>query len=195
MKRLSEGSDVAKEVFNDALKETMAALRTKVEEDTNDLLAKIPSAGGNISIRFLENRIAFVDESGRVQDDANLGAILSGAYCFVSSLASLGSMEPVLVADSPVTGMDSFTTEGWVKAIWPFFKQAVFIMTPGERGIILSGPQGIGRAGLEALDHFVVVKRSDEDMATGVPQTGIMEVHAGNEVFFNYAMALQEVKR
>ena len=195
LKRLSEGSDVAKEVFNDALKETMAALRTKVEEDTNDLLAKIPSAGGNISIRFLENRIAFVDESGRVQDDANLGAILSGAYCFVSSLASLGSMEPVLVADSPVTGMDSFTTEGWVKAIWPFFKQAVFIMTPGERGIILSGPQGIGRAGLEALDHFVVVKRSDEDMATGVPQTGIMEVHAGREVFFNYAMALQEVKR
>jgi hypothetical protein len=143
----------------------------------------------------MENRIAFIQETGRVQDGANQGAILSGAYCFVSALASLGSMEPVLVADSPVTGMDSFTTEGWVNAIWPFFKQAVFIMTPGERGIILSGPQGIGRAGLEALDHFAVVKRSDEDMATGVPQTGIMEVHAGREVFFNYAMALQEVNQ
>jgi DNA sulfur modification protein DndD len=195
LKRLSEGADLAKDVFNDALKESMTVLRAKVEEDTNDLLAQIASTGGTISVRFMENRIAFIQETGRVQDGANQGAILSGAYCFVSALASLGSMEPVLVADSPVTGMDSFTTEGWVNAIWPFFKQAVFIMTPGERGIILSGPQGIGRAGLEALDHFAVVKRSDEDMATGVPQTGIMEVHAGREVFFNYAMALQEVNQ
>lgn len=195
LKRLSEGSYIAKEVFNDALEETMAALRAEVEGDTNDLLARIPSAGGEISIRFLENRIAFVDESERVQDDANLGAILSGAYCFVASLASLGSMEPVLVADSPVTGMDSFTTEGWVSAIWPFFKQAVFIMTPGERGIILSGPEGVGRAGLEGLDHFVVVKRADEDLTTGKPQTGAMKVHTGREVFFNYAPGLQKVNQ
>ena len=166
-----------------------------MEDDTNDLLAQIASTGGTISVRFLENRIAFIQESGSVQDNANQGAILSGAYCFVSALASLGSMEPVLVADSPVTGMDSFTTEGWVNAIWPFFKQAVFIMTPGERGIILSGPEGIGRAGLEGLDHFVVVKRADEDMTTGRPQTGIMEVHTGREVFFNYATGLKEVNQ
>ena len=56
-----------------------------------------------------------------------------------------------------------------------------------------SGPQGtkLASAGLEALDHFVVVKRSDEDMATGVPQTGLMEAI----IFFNYAMALQEVNQ
>ena len=192
LKNLSEGTDIAKDILSKALENTMAKLRKRVESETNQILNEIPATGGGINVKFLKDRIAFVNDQGNIQEDANMATNLAGAYCFISSLASLGSMEPVLVSDSPVTGFENITTDGWVKEIWPFFKQAIFIMTPGERNIILSGPKGVGRDALEELDHFITVKREDEDIPTAEPQSGMMEVHYGREMFFQYAKAKEE---
>jgi predicted ATP-dependent endonuclease of OLD family len=191
LQHMSRGVDLANEIISEAISNIMVTLRKKVAKDTNTLLAKIPGTGGGIKLSLTGERLAFIDENGKQQDGANMGAILSGAYCFISALASLGSITPVLVADSPVTGMDNATSEAWSKEIWPFFDQAILILTPGEREMILQGPNGVGRDQLNSLKHFITVMRSDEDLHLAIPQTGQMQVDYDKEVFFDY-MSMEE---
>lgn len=186
LQELSRGVDLANEILSEAIGSLMVNLRRNLAEETNNLLAQIPGTGGGINLSLTGERLAFIDENGMQQDGANMGAILSGAYCFISSLASLGSITPVLVADSPVTGMDNATAEAWSKEVWPFFDQAILILTPGEREMILQGPSGDGYKNLNSLDHFISVMREDEELQMAKPQTGKMVVNYEKGVFFKY---------
>ena len=101
-------------------------------------------------------------------------------------MSKLGSVQIPLVCDSPVTGMDPMTAEGWVQEVWPLFPQLVLLATPGERLLIELGPEGICKDSLYSDEVRRMTIHREKENKKGKPQKGKMIVDEKDTWFRTY---------
>ena len=181
---LSVAVDVASKTLDEACTRVMHRLRNQAESKANSTLAQIPSSGGGINLSLSSSGIQFVNDGGAVQEEANMATQVSAAYAFISAMSELGDVTSPLVADSPTTGLDPFSTEGWVDVIWPMFQQAIYIIESSERDKIAISA---GRdAELYSSDVQRVLIRRENEGVSGDPQTGPMVLFEDDGEFKAY---------
>lgn len=181
---LQTAVETATDILNKACNRVMQRLQNQTESKANSTLAKIPSSGGGITLSLSSSGIQFINEAGVVQKKPNMATAVAAAYAFLSAMSELGDVTSPLVADSPTTGMDGFSTSAWVGEIWPIFQQAIYIIEPSERDKIATSA---GRdAELYSSDvRRVLIWRKDEGVG-GAPQTGPMVLSESDREFKAY---------
>lgn len=184
---IATGTSIIKQIYSSALDTVMEKLHKKLQEETQSLFDEIPGTGGGLIIKLDDTGFRFFDENGAEQTKANQGAVLAAAYSFVSAMSDLGSVQIPLLADSPITGMDNFTTEGWVEVVWPRFNQCIFLTTPGELKALEGGPEGKGLQGVysDETTRFTICR--ENETYSGQPQTGKMVAKQSTSWFKQYA--------
>lgn len=177
----------ASEVLKEASVRIMQRLRERTQHAANETLREIPSSGGGIELSLSSSGIQFISDSGAVQGEANMATQVSAAYAFIAAMTDIGDVASPLVADSPTTGLDTFSTAGWVDVIWPMFNQAIYIIETGERDKIADGADRHAQLYADGITR-VLIRRTNEGR-TGKPQTGPMEVLQDDTEFQAYKPA------
>lgn len=183
---LQRATHTARTVIFQALTEVMEDLQRELKSETNRLLDTIDSkGGGNTRIDFDRAGLLFINETGQVQEAANIGAVVSAAYCFISSLAKLGNMDVPLICDSPVTGLDTFAIKGWANSVLSDFGQFIGFITTAERDVIENASSTSNQL-LYANDSTLLTFHREDETITGDPQTGSIVANADIQFFKDY---------
>ena len=188
LQHINLATNTIQEIFNEALSNVMDNTHQILEKDTQEIFDNIPGKGGDKTIKLEAKGFRFYDTTSTSgsQTGINMGAMLAAAYSFVSAMSKLGSVEIPLVSDSPVTGMDPMTIEGWVQEVWPLFPQLVLLTTPGERKLIEDGPEEVGLKMLYSDEVRRMTIHREKENKKGKPQKGKMIVNEDQEWFKSY---------
>ncbi|HIB84025.1 MAG TPA: hypothetical protein EYO59_05365, partial [Chromatiaceae bacterium] len=125
LRDLRRGINTATEVIEEALDTIMEQMRQELKTYSNEILSKIPGAGGPLFIDFNQGGLEFYNQHGERQPGANIGANVSAAYSFIAALGRVGNMDVPMFVDSPTTGLDAFSIRGWSENIVPEFGQFI----------------------------------------------------------------------
>ena len=125
LEQLRLGTQITRDVILDALENVMGKPEKESKRTMHSYL-KYWYRGG-LQVVFDSNKIKFQMNLVKNKKMQTWGLCYQ-QHIAVASMSELGSGDSVLVADSPVTGMDNKTTGGWTSEIWPMFNQSIYIM-------------------------------------------------------------------
>jgi hypothetical protein len=108
-----------------------------------------------------------------------MAAELGGSYAFISALYKYAEVSIPLVLDTPLAGFGDGATADWTKLVPPTFDQVIALINSSEMRSLK------GWFTRENLDCYLI-RREDEDITIGKPQTGKMIVDSNINNFQNY---------
>jgi hypothetical protein len=114
-----------------------------------------------------------------------MAAELGGSYAFISALYEYAEVSIPLVLDTPLAGFGQGMSAAWTQLVPPTFDQVIALINSNEM-ISLKGwfePNNI---------DCYLVRRTDEDVTKGMPQTGKMIIDNDLNNFANYESEVLE---
>lgn len=178
---IAKGADMIQEIISDVLSKIEEEIKIELERRMNDSISKMVGAGldGGLTVRVTENGLQYFNPSGDRQSGVNMAAELGGSYAFISALYEYAEVSIPLVLDTPLAGFGQGMSASWTQLVPTTFDQVIALINSNEMISIK------GWFETNEIDCYLI-RRTNEEISKGKPQTGKMIVDDDIINFVNY---------
>ena len=181
------GADLILSILTEVLSKVEEEINIELEAKMNRSLSRMVGAGlnGGLVVKITGNGLQYYSPNGDLQSGVNMAAELGGSYAFISALYEYAEVSLPLVLDTPLAGFGQGMSAAWTQLVPKTFDQVIALINSNEM-ISLKG--WIEK---EDVDCYLV-RRTDENVTTGSPQTGKMIIDCELNNFLSYESAVYD---
>jgi DNA sulfur modification protein DndD len=184
---IARGADLIHNIISEVLSKVEEEIKIELESRMNTSISRMVGAGldGGLEVKITPNGLQYFNPNGDLQSGVNMAAELGGSYAFISALYEYAEVSIPLVLDTPLAGFGQGMSAAWTQLVPPTFDQVIALINSNEM-ISLKGwfePNNI---------DCYLVRRTDEDVTKGMPQTGKMIIDNDLNNFANYESEVLE---
>lgn len=180
---LARGADLTREIIAEVLRNIEREIRIELEEKMNESLRGMVGAGleGGLTVRIQDQGLQYYNPNGDLQDGVNMAAELGGSYAFISALYEYAEVSIPLVLDTPLAGFGKGMASSWSRLVPEKFDQVIALINSLEmeslKGWFNNPKNNVG---------CYLLRRSEEEIRTGKPQSGPMILDLDLNNFMEY---------
>lgn len=178
---IAEGADMIHNIISEVISKVEEEIKIELERRMNDSLSKMVGAGldGGLTVKITSDGLQYYSPNGDRQSGVNMAAELGGSYAFISALYEYAEVSIPLVLDTPLAGFGQGMSAAWTQLVPQTFDQVIALINSNEMVSL--------RGWFESnnVDCYLI-RRTDEEIRKGVPQTGKMIIDEDINNFSNY---------
>lgn len=180
---LAKGADLTRDIISEILQNIEREIRIELEQKINKSLRGMVGAGldGGLTIKITDEGFQYLNPNGDPQTGVNMAAELGGSYAFISALYEYAEVSIPLVLDTPLAGFGKGMAASWSSLVPETFDQVIPLINSLEmeslKGWFDDPKNDVG---------CYLIRRSDENIRTGKPQSGPMILDMNIDNFIQY---------
>jgi len=178
---IAKGAELVQNVISEMLTRVEKEINIELEGKMNSSISRMVGAGqdGGLVVKITDQGLQYYNPNGDLQSGVNMAAELGGSYAFISALYQYAEVSIPLVLDTPLAGFGDGASADWTKLVPPTFNQVIALINSSEMRA-LKGWFEKGNA------DVYLIRRADEVIPLGKPQTGKMIVDSNVDNFVTY---------
>ena len=154
-----------------------------LEEKMNNSLRGMVGAGldGGLTLKISDKGFQYFNPNGDLQEGVNMAAELGGSYAFISALYEYAEVSIPLVLDTPLAGFGKGMAASWTSLVPQTFDQVIPLINSLEMESL--------KGWFDVPENNVgcyLIRREDEFIRQGKPQTGTMILDLNIDNFMQY---------